>query len=166
MDCAPNKLQLMLKEAMHIKWENSTLNRQAAETWTGASRLAFAAKLCRPQREKKPLAPTVVSTIKPRQTNAQCYRVMQLRSVSIQQKVLKEEIFTWPKLYPTSAILVTSSTATESAAIITKFLLSQFKWFLSYRAEENLGMNNKTLECLCLGTIRRSDSWPMEIWCP
>ena len=28
MDCAPNKLQLMLKEAMHIKWENPTLNKQ------------------------------------------------------------------------------------------------------------------------------------------
>ena len=28
MDCAPNKLQLMLKEAMHIKWQNPTLNKQ------------------------------------------------------------------------------------------------------------------------------------------
>ena len=28
VDCAPNKLQLMLKEAMHIKWENPTLNKQ------------------------------------------------------------------------------------------------------------------------------------------
>ena len=28
VDCAPSKLQLMLKEAMHIKWENPTLNRQ------------------------------------------------------------------------------------------------------------------------------------------
>ena len=28
VDCAPNKLQLMLKEAMHIKWENFTLNKQ------------------------------------------------------------------------------------------------------------------------------------------
>ena len=28
MDCAPNKLQLMLKEAMHMKWENPTLNKQ------------------------------------------------------------------------------------------------------------------------------------------
>ena len=36
-------------------------------------------------------------TIKPRQTNTQCYRVTQLRSVSIQQQVLKEESFTWPK---------------------------------------------------------------------
>ena len=27
VDCAPNKLQLMLKEAMHIKWENPTLNK-------------------------------------------------------------------------------------------------------------------------------------------
>jgi len=28
VDCAPNKLQLLLKEAMHIKWENPTLNKQ------------------------------------------------------------------------------------------------------------------------------------------
>ena len=35
-----------------------------------------------------------VLTIKPRQTNTQCYRVIQLRSVSIQQEGLKEEIFT------------------------------------------------------------------------
>ena len=28
VDCAPNKLQLILKEAMHIKWENPTLNKQ------------------------------------------------------------------------------------------------------------------------------------------
>ena len=28
VDCEPNKLQLMLKEAMHIKWENPTLNKQ------------------------------------------------------------------------------------------------------------------------------------------
>ena len=28
VDCAPNKLQLMLKEAMQIKWENPTLNKQ------------------------------------------------------------------------------------------------------------------------------------------
>ena len=28
LDCAPNKLQIMLKEAMHIKWENPTLNKQ------------------------------------------------------------------------------------------------------------------------------------------
>ena len=30
MDCAPNKLQLMrmLEEAMHMKWENPTLNKQ------------------------------------------------------------------------------------------------------------------------------------------
>ena len=31
MDSAANKLQLMLKETMHIKWENPTL-KQAAET--------------------------------------------------------------------------------------------------------------------------------------
>ena len=67
----------------------------------------------------------LVLTIKPRQTNTQCYRVIKLRSVSTQQQVLKEEIFTGPKLYPTSVSLVTSSTATESAAIITNFLLSQ-----------------------------------------
>ena len=36
----------------------------------------------------------LVFTIKPRQTNTQCYRVMQLRSVSIQQEGLKEEILT------------------------------------------------------------------------
>ena len=36
----------------------------------------------------------LVLTIKPRQTNTQCYRVMQLRSVSIQQEGLKEEILT------------------------------------------------------------------------
>jgi len=28
VDCAPNKLQLMLNEAIHIKWENPTLNKQ------------------------------------------------------------------------------------------------------------------------------------------
>ena len=28
VDCAPNKLRLMLKEAMYIKWENPTLNKQ------------------------------------------------------------------------------------------------------------------------------------------
>ena len=28
VDCVPNKLLLMLKEAMHIKWENPTLNKQ------------------------------------------------------------------------------------------------------------------------------------------
>ena len=28
VDCAPNKLQLMLEEAMHIKSENPTLNKQ------------------------------------------------------------------------------------------------------------------------------------------
>ena len=28
VDCAPNKLQLMLKEAIHIKWENPALNKQ------------------------------------------------------------------------------------------------------------------------------------------
>ena len=28
VDCAPNKLLLMLKEATHIKWENPTLNKQ------------------------------------------------------------------------------------------------------------------------------------------
>ena len=28
VDYAPNRLQLMLKEAMHIKWENPTLNKQ------------------------------------------------------------------------------------------------------------------------------------------
>ena len=28
VDCAPNKLQLLLKEAMPIKWENPTLNKQ------------------------------------------------------------------------------------------------------------------------------------------
>ena len=44
---------------------------------------------------------------------------IQLRSVSIQQEGLKEEIFTWQKLYPTSVSFVTSSTATESAAIKT-----------------------------------------------
>ena len=32
----------------------------------------------------------LVLTIKPRQTNTQCYRVIQLRSVSIQQQVLKD----------------------------------------------------------------------------
>ena len=36
----------------------------------------------------------LVLTIKPRQTYTQCYRVIQLRSVSIQQEGLKEEIFT------------------------------------------------------------------------
>ena len=36
----------------------------------------------------------LVLTIKPRQTNTQCYRVIQLRSVSIQQEGLKEEILT------------------------------------------------------------------------
>ena len=36
----------------------------------------------------------LVLTIKPCQTNTQCYRVIQLRSVSIQQEVLKEEILT------------------------------------------------------------------------
>ena len=45
--------------------------------------------------------------------------MIQLRSVSIQQEGLKEEIYTWPKLYSTSVSLVTSSTATESAAITT-----------------------------------------------
>ena len=67
----------------------------------------------------------LVLTIKPRQTNTQCYRVIKLRSLSIQQEVLKEEICTLPKLYPTSVSLVTSSTATESAAIMAKFLLAQ-----------------------------------------
>lgn len=28
LDCTPNKQQLMLKEAMDIKWESNTLNRQ------------------------------------------------------------------------------------------------------------------------------------------
>ena len=28
VDCAPNNLQLTLKEAMNIKWENPTLNKQ------------------------------------------------------------------------------------------------------------------------------------------
>jgi len=28
LDCAPNKLQVLLKEARHIKWENPTLNKQ------------------------------------------------------------------------------------------------------------------------------------------
>ena len=36
----------------------------------------------------------LVLTIKLRQTNTQCHRVIQLRSVSIQQEGLKEEIFT------------------------------------------------------------------------
>ena len=36
----------------------------------------------------------LVLTMKPCQTNTQCYRVMQLRSVSIQQEGLKEEILT------------------------------------------------------------------------
>ena len=36
----------------------------------------------------------LVLTIKPRQTYRQCYRVIQLRSVSIQQEGLKEAIFT------------------------------------------------------------------------
>ena len=36
----------------------------------------------------------LVLTIKPRQTDTQCYRVMQLKSVSIQQEGLKEEILT------------------------------------------------------------------------
>ena len=36
----------------------------------------------------------LVLTIKPRQTNTQCYRVIQLRSVSIQQEGLKEEVLT------------------------------------------------------------------------
>ena len=36
----------------------------------------------------------LVLTLKPRQTNTQSYRVLQLRSVSIQQEVVKEEIFT------------------------------------------------------------------------
>ena len=36
----------------------------------------------------------LVFTIKPCQTNTQCYRVMQLRSVSIQQEGLIEEILT------------------------------------------------------------------------
>ena len=35
VDCAPKKLQLMLKEAMHIKWENSTFNKQLKHAdWT------------------------------------------------------------------------------------------------------------------------------------
>ena len=34
-------------------------------------------------------------TIEPRQTNTQCYRVIQLKSVSIQQEALKEEVFTY-----------------------------------------------------------------------
>ena len=37
---------------------------------------------------------TLVLTIKPCQTNTQCYRVIQLRIVSIQQEGLKEEILT------------------------------------------------------------------------
>ena len=28
VECAPSKLELMLKEAMHIKWKNPTLNKQ------------------------------------------------------------------------------------------------------------------------------------------
>ena len=36
----------------------------------------------------------LVLTMKPRQTNTQCYRAIQMRSVSIQQELLKEEIFT------------------------------------------------------------------------
>ena len=28
VDCAPNKLQMIPKEAMHIKWENPTLSKQ------------------------------------------------------------------------------------------------------------------------------------------
>ena len=28
VDCAPNKLQLMLKEVIYIKWESSTSNKQ------------------------------------------------------------------------------------------------------------------------------------------
>ena len=36
----------------------------------------------------------LVLTIKPRQTNTQYDQVIQLRSVSIQQEGLKEEIFT------------------------------------------------------------------------
>ena len=36
----------------------------------------------------------LVLAIKPRQTYTQCYREIQLRSVSIQQEGLKEEIFT------------------------------------------------------------------------
>ena len=36
----------------------------------------------------------LVLTIKPRQTNTQCYRVIQLRNFSIQQEELKKEIFT------------------------------------------------------------------------
>ena len=59
-------------------------------------------------------------TIKPHQTNTQCYRVIQLRNVSIQQEGLKEES---PSV--TLVSFVTSLTATESAAIIAKFLLSQ-----------------------------------------
>ena len=34
----------------------------------------------------------LVLTLKPRQTNTQCYRVIQLRSVSIQQEGLKSDI--------------------------------------------------------------------------
>ena len=65
----------------------------------------------------------LVLTMKPRQTNTQCYRVTQLRSVSIQQEGLKEEILT--EIKSDIGSLVTSSTAMESAAIITKFLLPQ-----------------------------------------
>ena len=36
----------------------------------------------------------LVLTLKPGQTNTQCYRVIQLRNVSIQQEGLKEEILT------------------------------------------------------------------------
>ena len=71
-------------------------------------------------------------TINPRQTNTQCYRVIQLRSVSIQQEGLKEESFTWPKLYLTSVSLVTSSTATESAAIIRSFVCHKFACWVSF----------------------------------
>ena len=67
----------------------------------------------------------VTLTIKPRQTNTQCYRVIitgecfnSTRSIEGRDPYLTEIISDFGEL-------VTSSTATEFAAIITKFLLSQ-----------------------------------------
>ena len=73
----------------------------------------------------------LVLTMKPCQTNTQCYRVMQLRSVSIQQEGLKEEILT--KIKSDIGEFSHLVTATESAAINC---LSQIYWLSQFLAKK------------------------------
>ena len=56
--------------------------------------------------------------MKPCQSNTQCYRVIQPRRVSIQQESIEGRDLYLTNIISDISELVTSSTATESAAII------------------------------------------------